>query len=153
GRGDRQLRAFSSQGMTLQRRQRSGRNRHATSLARFAQAGKRLHGDHRRPRMEIKAVPLPRVRQRPCAGLHWRLHGTPDLAMRTPARVLLCAILACSFAHAATITVTSTADTVAADGACTLREAIAASNNNPVADCGTGEPAPVVDVIAFAIPG
>ncbi|HEX7770565.1 MAG TPA: CSLREA domain-containing protein [Dokdonella sp.] len=73
--------------------------------------------------------------------------------MLTPARLLLCAVLAGPTAHAATITVTSTADTVAVDGACTLREAITASNNNAVADCGTGQPAPVVDVIAFAIPG
>src|SRR5690606_2516669 len=55
--------------------------------------------------------------------------------------------------RAATLVVDSIADTSAVDGACTLREALAAANNTPVADCGTGQPAPVVDVIAFNIPG
>jgi CSLREA domain-containing protein/uncharacterized repeat protein (TIGR01451 family) len=53
----------------------------------------------------------------------------------------------------ATITVTGTGDTVAADGVCTLREAILSANANaaPNADCvaGTG----TNDVISFNIPG
>lgn len=54
---------------------------------------------------------------------------------------------------ATTLVVTSSADSSIVDGACTLREALAAANNTAVADCGTGQPAPVVDIIAFAIPG
>src|SRR5258707_11379661 len=56
-------------------------------------------------------------------------------------------------ARAATIFVTGTGDTVAADGLCTLREAILSANANaaPNADCvsGTG----TNDSINFNIPG
>ena len=73
--------------------------------------------------------------------------------MRTFAAFLLCTALPTCCVRAATLVVDSIADTSAVDGACTLREALAAANNTPVADCGTGQAAPVVDVIAFAIPG
>jgi CSLREA domain-containing protein len=61
-------------------------------------------------------------------------------------------------AHAATIVVNSTADVQANDGACTLREAIAAANSNTASggmsgECVAGEALPTVDVISFAIPG
>ncbi|MFO1506708.1 MAG: CSLREA domain-containing protein [Lysobacterales bacterium] len=58
-------------------------------------------------------------------------------------------------APAATVTVNSDADGSAADGSCTLREALQATNTNLAVndDCSAGQPAPTVDVIAFAIPG
>jgi len=59
-------------------------------------------------------------------------------------------------AHAATITVTSTADTVPpvnTDG-CAFREAILAANSNtPQNECGAGAGLPTVDVIEFDISG
>ncbi|MFN8526940.1 MAG: CSLREA domain-containing protein [Chloroflexota bacterium] len=56
-------------------------------------------------------------------------------------------------AYAATITVTSAGDAFAADGVCTLREAIQSANNNSSVngDCTAGTVAP--DVIQFNIPG
>ena len=59
---------------------------------------------------------------------------------------------------AATIVVNSVADTVADDGSCTLREALAAATTNVASgatpgECTAGEPLPAVDTIAFAIPG
>lgn len=59
---------------------------------------------------------------------------------------------------AATITVNSTADAVANDGACTLREAINSANSNapsgPVpGECIAGEVLPTVDTIVFDISG
>ena len=64
-------------------------------------------------------------------------------------------------ASAATITVNSTADTQAEDGACTLREAIIAANGNNESgngmdgapECVSGDQPPTVDTIAFGIPG
>jgi len=61
-------------------------------------------------------------------------------------------------AQAATIIVNSTADTVANDGVCTLREAIIAANTNTVSgaaagECAAGQASPTVDTIAFNIPG
>src|SRR5687767_8182520 len=61
-------------------------------------------------------------------------------------------------ASAATITVNSTTDTVANDGACTLREALTAANTNTASggmagECAAGSTAPTVDAIGFAIPG
>ncbi len=54
-------------------------------------------------------------------------------------------------AHAATLTVTTTADNTTADGACTLREAILAANGAPAnSDCGSGTAG--LDTIAFNIP-
>ncbi len=51
--------------------------------------------------------------------------------MKYLSHVLVGALLACAqLAHAATITVTSTADTIAVDGQVTLREAITSANNN-----------------------
>jgi CSLREA domain-containing protein len=51
-------------------------------------------------------------------------------------------------AGAATIPVTTTADTTAADGLCSLREAVfAARFDMPVQGCPAGEPAPVQDVV------
>ena len=77
-------------------------------------------------------------------------------------RVLACAVASAALllapvsARAATITVTSTADTAANDGVCTLREAIIAANTNTASgaaagECATG--APGLDTIVFAIPG
>jgi CSLREA domain-containing protein len=59
---------------------------------------------------------------------------------------------------ATTITVNSSDDTVANDGHCTMREAIAAANNNLASgampgECAAGQPGPVVDTIVFNIPG
>src|SRR4051794_9650870 len=53
----------------------------------------------------------------------------------------------------ATITVTGTGDTIADDGAVTLREAITAADTNadPSGDTTPGDPGP--DTIAFNIPG
>ncbi len=54
-------------------------------------------------------------------------------------------------AHAATLTVTTTADNTTSDGACTLREAILAANGTPAnSDCGSGSAG--LDTIAFNIP-
>ena len=70
------------------------------------------------------------------------------------ALVVLCTFTA---AHAATLTVDSTADIAApGDGECTLREAISNSTQNldtTGGDCTAGEARPVADTIAFAIPG
>jgi CSLREA domain-containing protein len=54
--------------------------------------------------------------------------------------------------HAANLTVNSLADTVAADGNCTLREAIQNANSNAAtnADCAAGSGA---DIIAFGVSG
>jgi CSLREA domain-containing protein len=59
---------------------------------------------------------------------------------------------------ARTITVNGTGDDVADDGVCTLREAIVAATSNlasgnATGECAAGEPLPVVDMIAFSIPG
>jgi CSLREA domain-containing protein len=56
------------------------------------------------------------------------------------------------------ITVNSTSDTIANDGVCTLREAIDAANNNIASgampgECAAGQALPVVDTIAFNVPG
>src|SRR5207244_1917089 len=56
------------------------------------------------------------------------------------------------------ITVNSTADAAADDGACTLREAIIAANTNTASgamagECVAGEASPTVDTIAFDIAG
>ncbi len=59
-------------------------------------------------------------------------------------------------AQAATITVNSTADTAANDGACTLREAIIAANTNTASGAAAGEcaaGAAGLDTIAFNIAG
>lgn len=66
--------------------------------------------------------------------------------------------LLASSADAATITVNSNEDTVANDGHCTLREAIASANNNSASggmpgECVAGQAPPTVDTIAFDIPG
>ncbi len=65
------------------------------------------------------------------------------------------AFLAAQVSRGSTITVNSIADTIAIDGACTLREAIVAANTNVgTADCVAGQAAPgVTDTIAFNIPG
>src|SRR5262245_38014270 len=73
--------------------------------------------------------------------------------------VLLTVVLTARVASASTITVNSTADTAsAADGLCTLREAIVAANMNTASggvagECQAGEASPTVDTIAFDIPG
>ena len=66
-------------------------------------------------------------------------------------------IFAADAGRASTITVTSTADTTADDGACTLREAIVAANTNmpsgvTAGECAAGEALPTVDTVAFDIP-
>jgi CSLREA domain-containing protein len=72
-------------------------------------------------------------------------------------RVLALAVswCACVSTFAATITVNSTADTVANDGACTLREAIIAANTDTASGGAAGECAAGsgADTIAFNIPG
>lgn len=70
----------------------------------------------------------------------------------------LAATLAATAAPAGTITVNSTSEDVANDGACTLHEAIGSANANTASganpgECAAGEPAPVVDAITFAIAG
>jgi CSLREA domain-containing protein len=80
------------------------------------------------------------------------------LSRRALACTVACAamLLAPASAHSATITVNSTADTAANDGACTLREAIIAANTNTASGAAAGEcaaGAAGLDTIAFAIPG
>lgn len=77
-----------------------------------------------------------------------------------PARALAAAcaaiLLFAASARAATITVTSTADTAANDGVCTLREAIIAANTNTASGAAAGEcvaGAAGLDTIAFNIAG
>ena len=68
--------------------------------------------------------------------------------------LLSLAALLSTGATAATITVTSTADTLPDGGQCTLREAIVAANTNTAAGgCSAGEAAPTVDLISFNIAG
>jgi len=72
-------------------------------------------------------------------------------------RSLLPLLLVSAWSQAATITVNSSADTVADDGVCTLREAITAANTNlssgvMAGECAAGE-AMQRDDIVFAIPG
>ena len=72
--------------------------------------------------------------------------------------IAVIALLATSDAVAANITVNNNSDAVADDGLCTLREAIIAANTNlasgvTAGECGAGDPLPIVDTIAFAIPG
>ena len=72
----------------------------------------------------------------------------------SPRRLLLPFLLALAplALRAATLTVTSTADTINPDGACTLREAMtAAITNTTVTDCGTGTAG--LDTIRFSIGG
>ena len=86
-------------------------------------------------------------------------HPGRSTTSRSRYRLLLLSLLLVPGAGgAATITVNSTADTVANDGVCTLREAIIAANTNTpsgamAGECAAGQPAPTVDTIAFAIPG
>ena len=55
-------------------------------------------------------------------------------------------------AHAATITVNTTADDATANGNCTLREAIQAANTNAAVDaCAAGAAAPTQDAINFSL--
>jgi CSLREA domain-containing protein len=66
--------------------------------------------------------------------------------------------VAATSAFAATITVNSTADVIANDGQCTLREAIIAANTNlpsgaAPGECAAGEPLPAIDTIVFNIAG
>jgi CSLREA domain-containing protein len=73
-------------------------------------------------------------------------------AMLRIALIVTVVIASQSAVEAATITVTTTADTAAADGFCSLREAIQAANTNAaVNDCGAG--ASGSDTIAFNISG
>jgi CSLREA domain-containing protein len=62
--------------------------------------------------------------------------------------------LGASAAHAAVISVNTTADELNSDGDCSLREAFEAANtNSPVDACPAGEPGPTVDVITFGVNG
>ena len=79
---------------------------------------------------------------------------------KTIRKFALCTLClaAMSFVHAAlaaTVTVNSSSDVFAADGACTLREALQATNTNLAVngDCVAGQSVPAIDLIAFAIPG
>jgi CSLREA domain-containing protein len=61
-------------------------------------------------------------------------------------------------AGATTITVNSTGDAAANDGACTLREAITSANGNAasggmVSECAAGQAAPTQDAIVFSLAG
>lgn len=72
--------------------------------------------------------------------------------------IALFLLLWAASAWSATITVNSTADTVANDGVCTLREAIIAANTNTASgalsgECVAGQAFPVGDTIFFNIPG
>lgn len=64
--------------------------------------------------------------------------------------------LACAGAHAATITVNTTSEVIAADGQCSIREAVANANDNTstYADCaaGSGADSIVFDATVFATP-
>ena len=73
---------------------------------------------------------------------------------RRLAALLAAACLFCAPSHAATLAVNTTADTVAADGKCTLREAITASNlATATADCPNyGAAWGTNDTIGFDIP-
>ncbi|MEO7323644.1 MAG: CSLREA domain-containing protein [Dokdonella sp.] len=67
-------------------------------------------------------------------------------------------MLTSPFAAATTITVNSITDVIANDGQCTLREAMNAANGNIASgampnECAAGQAAPIVDTIAFNIPG
>ncbi len=65
-------------------------------------------------------------------------------------------LLAPASARASTITVNSTSDAAANDGACTLREAIIAANTNAASGAAAGEcaaGAAGLDTIEFNIPG
>jgi len=72
------------------------------------------------------------------------------LALRTT--LLLCILCLGAQATAAVLTVTTASDALAADGDCSLREAITAANTNAaVNECPAGEAS--LDIIGFAIPG
>lgn len=78
--------------------------------------------------------------------------------LRRAVAIAIATALATTAATANTITVNSTGDAAADDGACTLREAItAASDNLPSGgapgECAGGNLLPIVDAIEFAIPG
>ena len=78
--------------------------------------------------------------------------------VRAVSFLVLWLVLTARPVSAATITVTSAADDAADDGVCTLREAIAAANQNTASgasngECAAGDPSPAADTIAFAIPG
>ena len=81
------------------------------------------------------------------------------MSTTTTPRLLRAALLALALgaqaAIAATITVNSLADTVANDGACTLREAITAANTDAVSGVAAGECAAGAgsDAIAFSVAG
>jgi CSLREA domain-containing protein len=77
----------------------------------------------------------------------------PGLACTVACAAML---LASASARANTITVNSTSDAAANDGACTLREAIIAANTNTASGGAAGEcaaGAPGLDTIEFNIPG
>lgn len=85
-----------------------------------------------------------------------RLPGIPLVRAGRAALLAAALLLAAGPALGATITVGSTADTAADDGACTLREAIAAANTDTASGASAGECAagdPGLDTVAFAIPG
>lgn len=81
--------------------------------------------------------------------------GRESLGRLVAVMVILLACAAAPVAHprAATITVNSTADTIADDGFCTLREAIIAANNNVASGAMSGEcragTSATTDVITF----
>ena len=84
------------------------------------------------------------------------MSGRLSRTSRRTAALLLLSVLAlllsgAPVAHAATLTVTTTADNTTDDTDCTLREAILAANGAPANDdCGTGSAG--LDTIAFNIP-
>jgi CSLREA domain-containing protein len=91
-------------------------------------------------------------------GVHWEknMFACTTRRLTAPALFIAClfAALAGGSANSTTITVNGTADVVANDGQCTLREAITAANMNaPSGECTAGEIAPTIDAIEFVIPG
>ncbi|HNG30477.1 MAG TPA: FG-GAP-like repeat-containing protein, partial [Blastocatellia bacterium] len=80
----------------------------------------------------------------------FNLDGRPDLATANTFNNNVSVLLSNCFSSAQTITVNTTADTIAADGFCSLREAITAANTNtPINECPSG--APGLDNISFAL--
>ena len=74
------------------------------------------------------------------------------MSFRIACFLLTLILTSTSALRAATLSVTTTADLVADDGACSLREALNAANQNlPGTDCPGGDPLPIIDEIELPI--
>ena len=118
------------------------------------------HGELEVVRVRVFEGPRPADSPNPESRAVTAMPSAPPALRRAARLIVLLTLLASAGADgllAATITVNSESDAaVPMDGLCTLREAIGAANRNvpsPGGDCPGGEPAPVRDVIEFAIPG